>query len=273
MNREHLKSLEIDQWTTALCPQNNKGAEDLTQRIHIDEIVEESIQGYSGGVFRCIGDNGESYFLKGLGVGRPDLAKEWICANLAKAFGLPIADFALAEVCITLYEAFPGDWQRKIGHGTCFASREVKQTQWLEPATMAVSVPEQLQNDVLIFDRWIRNEDRTKGNPNLLWVPHLDELVVIDHNLAFDPDFTTESFFQHHIFASARKRICTDLATIAEYKERMEAALSDFHVWAETAKNEWPWRDLEETREFELDSDSLFAILNQYTTDQFWSMT
>ncbi len=78
--------------------QYNKGAEDLTQRIQIEEIVGESNQGRSGGVFRCIGDDEESYFLKGLGVGRPDLAKEWICANLARAFGLPVAGFALAEL-------------------------------------------------------------------------------------------------------------------------------------------------------------------------------
>ena len=245
----------------------------MTQRVQIDEIVGESIQGLSGGVFRCIGDDGESYFLKGLGVGRPDLAKEWICANLAKAFGLPIADFALVDVCETMYEAFSPDWQRRIGYGTCFASREVKQTQWLEPATMAAAVSKQLQNDLLVFDRWIRNEDRTQGNPNLLWVPRQDRLVVIDHNMAFDKDFTTKSFFKHHIFTSAKEQTFTDLATIAEYKERMEDALIDFHSWAETAQNEWPWRDLEESREFELDSNSLFAILNEYTTNQFWSMT
>ena len=245
----------------------------LTRRVQIEEVVDESIQGYSGGVFRCIGDDGKSYFLKGLGVGRLSLAKEWICANLAKAFGLPVADFALADVCITLYEAFPGDWQRRIGHGTCFVSREVRQSQWLEPATMSASVPKQLQNDVLVFDRWIQNEDRTKGNPNLLWVPHEDKLVVIDHNLAFDPEFTRESFFKYHVFSFAQDRVFSDLATIAEYKERMDSALTDFYRWAETAQNTWPWKDLEEAIEFELDSEALFAILNEYTTDRFWSMT
>ncbi|MGI9274582.1 MAG: HipA family kinase [Endozoicomonas sp.] len=81
------------------------------------------------------------------------------------------------------------------------------------------------------------------------------------------------SFFKHPVFNSAQDRIFSDLATIAEYKERMEAALTDFHKWTETAQNEWPWRDLEESMEFELDSETLFAILNEYTTDQFWSMT
>ena len=252
--------------------QYNKGAEDLTQRIQIEEIVGESNQGRSGGVFRCIGDDEESYFLKGLGVGRPDLAKEWICANLARAFGLPVAGFALADVCITMYESFSQDWQRRIGHGTCFASREVKNVQWLESGAMSAVVPEPLQNDLLVFDRWIRNEDRTRGNTNLLWVSRQDKLVVIDHNMAFDPDFETASFFRNHIFASAKKRVFSDLASIAEYQVKMQAALADFHQWAEIAQNEWPWLDLEETREFELDSDALFAILNEYSTDEFWSM-
>ena len=250
-----------------------RGAGNLTQRVQIDEIVGESIQGLSGGVFRCIGDDGASYFLKGLGVGRPDLAKEWICANLARAFGLPVADFALADVCEIMYEAFHPDLQRRIGYGTCFVSREVHQIEWFNPAAMTPKVPEQLQNDLLVFDRWIRNGDRTEGNPNVLWETRWEKLVVIDHNMAFDEDFTTESFFKHHLFNASRERICTDLATIAEYKERMETALTDFQLWAETAQKEWSWRDLEETREFELDSDSLFAILNEYSTDQFWSMT
>ena len=75
-------------------------------------------------------------------------------------------------------------------------------------------------------------------------------------------------FFRNHIFASAKKRVFSDLASIAEYQVKMQAALADFHQWAEIAQNEWPWLDLEETREFELDSDALFAILNEYSTDR-----
>ncbi len=62
------------------------------------------------------------------------------------------------------------------------------------------------------------------------------------------------------------------LLLLIEYQVKMQAALADFHQWAEIAQNEWPWLDLEETREFELDSDALFAILNEYSTDEFWSM-
>ncbi|WP_422136466.1 HipA family kinase [Endozoicomonas sp. ALD040] len=54
-------------------------------------------------------------------------------------------------------------------------------------------------------------------------------LLPIDHNLAFDPDFTRESFFKYHVFNSEQGRIFSDLATIAECKERMEVALTDFH--------------------------------------------
>ena len=69
----------------------------------------QSNQGRSGLVFALYGDDEERYFLKGLGVGRPDLANEWICANLARAFGLQVAYLALADVCITMYESFSQD--------------------------------------------------------------------------------------------------------------------------------------------------------------------
>ncbi len=205
----------------------------MTQRVQIDEVIAEAAQGKSGGVFRCIGDDGNIYYVKGYRVGRLDQAKEWICGNLAKAFGLPIADFCLVDVCEELYEVLPRELKH-IGFGPCFASREVSQNQWLERGVMAREVPKTWQNDVLVFDRWIRNEDRNQGNSNLLWVSHESQLVVIDHNLAFDPDFNVNDFFKLHVFSEARERVFGDLVAIAEYKMRMEKALLSFQSSIDT---------------------------------------
>ncbi len=46
------------------------------------------------------------------------------------------------------------------------------------------------RRDLVAFDWWIKNGDRQLteigGNPNLLWTPESDSMVVIDHNMAFD---------------------------------------------------------------------------------------
>ena len=103
-------------------------------------------------MFRCQGDDGHIYYVKGHNADRLDQAKEWICGNLAKSFGLPIADFCLVDICETLHEALPSEL-KPVGFGPCFASREVKQTQWLEPGVMAEAVLPNWQNDMLVFDR------------------------------------------------------------------------------------------------------------------------
>lgn len=58
-------------------------------------------------------------------------------------------------------------------------------------------VPDGIQQDVLVFDWWIHNGDRLLtergSNPNLFWNPASRELIVIDHNQAFDPDFDAAS--------------------------------------------------------------------------------
>lgn len=238
--------------------------------VQIEEVITELKQGYSG-VFRCLGTDQQYYYVKGHNVGRDDQAKEWICGNLAKAFGLPVADFCLAEVDECLYEYLPAPL-KKIGSGICFASREVKNAEWLQPNLIAHKVPPKLQNDLLVFDWWVKNGDRNYGNPNLLWVSNEKRLAVIDHNLTFDSDVTEKSFFEHHIFSEAKDRVFSDLAYIAEYRDKISKVILEFHPAVEVILDAWPWRDLEETRPFELDSAALLSILEEYKNRDFWSM-
>ncbi|MCW7555950.1 hypothetical protein NX722_25640 [Endozoicomonas gorgoniicola] len=238
--------------------------------VQIEEVLTELKQGYSG-VFRCLGADQQYYYVKGHNVGRDDQAREWICGKLAQAFGLPIADFCLAEIDECLHQYLP-DSMKKIGSGVCFASREVKHAEWLQPNLIAHKVSAELQSDLLVFDWWVKNGDRNYGNPNLLWVSNEEKLAVIDHNLAFDSEVTEESFFEHHIFSEAKHRIFTDLAHIAEYRDKIAQAISEFQPAVDVIKEVWPWRDLEETRPFELDSAALLAILEEYKNNDFWSM-
>ena len=65
--------------------------------LEVVEIIGRSEQGFTK-PYICRCDDGEVYFVKGRSATRRGLINEWLCANLADAFGLPIAPFALAEV-------------------------------------------------------------------------------------------------------------------------------------------------------------------------------
>ena len=60
-----------------------------------------------------------------------------------------------------------------------------------------------LQARIFVFDRIIRNMDRTDGNTNILLNASGSEIHVIDHNEAFDPAFDEEQFRTEHIFRGA----------------------------------------------------------------------
>ncbi|MDX9944074.1 MAG: hypothetical protein RBS35_04675, partial [Azonexus sp.] len=89
---------------------------------------------------------------------------------------------------------------------------------------------------MLVFDWWLHNEDRylteLGGNPNLLWDIQAEQLAVIDHNQAFDPDFDTAHFLASHVFSACWNRVSTDLVEQAKYLEKMETVLADLNAAA-----------------------------------------
>ncbi len=147
----------------------------------------------------------------------------------------------------------------------------VETVQWLEPA-VAPRVPVILQRDILVFDWWLHNLDRTLGNPNLLWHSERSELVVIDHNQAFDPVFTVGDFLAHHLFAGQRDKVFGDLAEQARYAERLIAAVS---VWDEACDNappEWWWENDEHDVPTLFDLVAARALVARCSTPDFWRM-
>ena len=124
---------------------------------------------------------------------------------MATDFGLPIAEYAIADVPDTLIAlGVRTDLRKDLGSGFVFASRLVPHALELTPTTRDL-VPDNVAMDVLVFDWWLKNEDRhlteSGGNPNLLWDTSGEKLTVIDHNLAFDPDFNVVNFLDSHVFA------------------------------------------------------------------------
>jgi len=236
-------------------------------RLTIVEIIKQAEQGLSS-PFLCRGDDGELYFVKGRASGRASLWAEWLGGHLGKALGLPIPPFCIAEVPAALIRECPQEL-RALGSGPAFASRNADACQWLETAA-STRVDATLQRDILVFDWWLHNGDRTHGNPNLLWHAGKGELVVIDHNQAFDIRFSIAEFWEHHLFSAQRDAVFGDLAEQARYGERLTAALS---VWTEACDNvppEWHWENDEQDLPCTFDPAAAKTLVARCSTPDFW---
>ena len=233
----------------------------------IVEIIKQADQGLSS-PFLCRGDDGELYFVKGRASGRASLWAEWLAGHVGRAFGLPIPRFCIAEVPAALIRECSPEL-RPLGSGPAFASNKVDDVQWLELAG-APAISPALQRDVMVFDWWLHNVDRTHGNTNLLWRSNNKALVVIDHNQAFDPGFKPADFWTHHLFAAQREAVFNDLAEQARYATRMMTALS---VWDEACDNvpsEWWWENDEQDVPARFDPVAARSLAARCATPDFW---
>lgn len=245
----------------------------MTNRLTIIEIQHRSEQGMTR-PFLCRCDDDQLYFVKGRAAGPRSLICEWLGGHLAKAFGLPVPDFAVAIAPPELLELHPDG--RDLGPLPLFASRQVLHVQEFSIAHLD-KVTEQLQRDVLAFDRWVNNGDRTlttrSGNPNLLWDNNRQELVVIDHNLAFEANFDTRSFSETHVFAGQISFLIQDLIEPLRLRERCRQALDVWSVACNTVPPEWWYADVEQTVPTSFDASAARALLGLYENESFWSLT
>jgi len=69
----------------------------MKQVVEINEVICRSTQGMSQ-PFICRDESGRKLWVKGSGWRSKELAAEWICAQLASEWGLPLADFSLVSV-------------------------------------------------------------------------------------------------------------------------------------------------------------------------------
>lgn len=237
----------------------------------IEEILRRSIHGVTR-PFVCRGDDGALYYVKGRGAGRRSQICEWVAARLATAFGLPIAEYALAEVPVELVEAQAFPEINDLGCGIVFASRESPHPQELTVTTRDL-VSDGLAMDVLVFDWWLHNEDRHMtglgGNPNLLWDMQEDALVVIDHNQAFDRDFRAEDFLESHVFAGYWNRIYGDHVERERYQSRLAALLPSLPGIRASIPDAWWFVD--EGVPADVTWDEIVTCLERCRREDFWN--
>lgn len=212
--------------------------------VQVTEIISRTSQGATQ-PFLCRGTDGALYYAKGRGAGRKSLVAEWLAGSLAQAFGLPIAPFAVGEVDEALIQ-YGAPELTDLGAGYVFLSQRVENV--MEISWLSIpDVPLQTQMDILVFDYWVQNQDRMLtelgGNPNLLWDPSRKQVVVIDHNLAFDLEFDNPTFFSSHVFARSWDHVVGDLVERQLYEDRLQATLSRFDDICDKMPDSWWWLD------------------------------
>ncbi|MCF6281498.1 MAG: hypothetical protein L3J28_04670 [Candidatus Polarisedimenticolaceae bacterium] len=240
--------------------------------VDIVEIIRRSDQGITK-PFICRGDDDEIYFVKGYSAGRHSLFSEWIAGKLGLAMGLPIAPFSLVNVP---EELLLFDVQGKfsdLGAGIAFGS--CKQSVTELSYSVLSDIPVQTKRDLLVFDWWLKNGDRNYsqqgGNPNLFWQPGEKELVVIDHNQAFDQSIGREDFFKFHIFNEEASTLCDDFIYREEYNRRFSAALQQWGAIVAEIPGSWYFADNEMTVPANFNIETAFESLSRYTHDDFWN--
>jgi hypothetical protein len=258
----------------------------MTPPLTIIEVLGRSEQGMTR-PFLCRADDGRLYYVKGRYAGWRSLCCEWVAGNLARAMGLRVPDFAIAEVPRLLVEGSDRPDIRDLGAGPVFASalrEKAREITWAEAQGWSAEV----RARVLVCDRWVQNEDRSLsalgGNPNLLIT--VEEAVAdtagrtpkralyrpclwaFDFNLAFDPDFDTQRFLGGHIFESSP--VSAELRS--EMERRMAAALAELPRLFERMPVEWLYLDGDESLPVHLDQKEVYNTLNRPFADPeaFW---
>jgi hypothetical protein len=120
-----------------------------------------------------------------------------------------------------------------------------------------------------VFDYWVRNADRNLteqgGNPNLFYKQSSLDLIVLDHNLAFDNDFLKQDHRELH----ACKRFWSaqfDFESQQKYEERMRDSLQHWEYLISNIPSDWKV----EVTGFDGFINQLKLILDKYKTNLFW---
>ena len=173
----------------------------------VTQIIRILQQGVTSPIL-CKTFDGVEYCCKGVHAGFATLCKEWICANIARHLQLPIPEFEILDVPLRLFETWNsakgGNAPRLVNSGCpyVFGSRIVGDVKDVLNSNelKAKRVDVGTMGRILMFDRMIRNCDRTDWNSNLLMTSSRFPLIyIIDHNSAFDKSFDRDEFMRNHI--------------------------------------------------------------------------
>lgn len=244
-----------------------------TEIVEIIEIIGRSEQGVTR-PFICRGADDQVYFVKGRGATRHGQICEWVAGQLALRLGLPVAPFRLVHVSEELLSIAMRDDVDDLGVGLAFGSCKLPVVELSK--SHLFHVPDGTQRDVLAFDWWVRNADRSLsdlgGNPNLFWDVSQEALVVIDHNQAFDLTCTDDEFIDVHAFWVQSNTLFHDWVMQQAYADRFMQVMADWADICNTVPPEWLFVDDEQTVPTGFDFDAVKRMLLRCRNNGFWSL-
>ncbi|WP_322406007.1 HipA family kinase [Idiomarina sp. PL1-037] len=211
--------------------------------IEIKEIIRPLEQG-STRPFLCVADDGKKYVVKGQRTTNKQLISEYVCAHLAKRFGLPLPNFKVAYIDSTVIK-YNEEAQDSLGEGDAFASEFIDGLQEVNYQLM-MNFGQEVAANLFIFDLWVRNGDRTLsmkgGNPNVFYQPAEQRFWALDHNLAFDDSFEFYDFTKDHLGRDAwiQQR---DLLSRQLYQDRASNCLRQLDEIFSRVPDEWDLTD------------------------------
>lgn len=238
----------------------------IQDRIRVVEIIEPIKSGQTQ-PYRCRLEDERLYAVKGRNALPQGLLAETCTAVLGQAMGLPIPEFAIAELPVQLIDsAHDATITSSLGVGFGFASLWQEACEPVTP-TIRDRQPPALLATLYAFDHWVANGDRSlgvqMGNPNLLYRLSDREVVVFDHNLAFDGKYSADELTSH-----AGRRSWLSVGKRPDFlnalRDNMALARERYSDLISELPDEW----LEKVPDFLAGAD---AILDRSETDNFWA--
>ncbi len=197
--------------------------------------------------------------------GPTSLASELVCAVLARAAGLTVPDYGVAEVTREFAESAPDKEVRSLlraNIGANFATRYLGgRSTWLPSYSPRGELLERLEG-VITLDCALINGDRTHMKPNLLWDG--EDVVLIDHSLALPVhEWSDEQLEESPLMPERHVKRHATYKALFNQGQRYQALLD---VWMGL-----PWSDVAALRswippEWERkrgDVDRMFAFLER----------
>ena len=208
----------------------------------VKSILKVSEQGVSR-PYLCTDEEDRVRWCKGSHTGFRSVISEWICACMARRLGLPIPDFAILSLDVAMFRQWRGYQSNPVPeivtdfNSHVFASLDAEGCKdVVKPQFDLRHIDKTLLARIYLFDRLIHNTDRTDFNSNLLVN---GRVYIIDHNNAFDPEFSVGEFAAGHILRAYRDAMSEGdkAAFLREAAELVDGAFLD-EAWGEMPE-EW----------------------------------
>lgn len=210
------------------------------------------------------------------------LVAEWVAGHLGVEFGIPVPGIRILDGLSNALSMLPDRPGHMLDVGPAFGSIYIENSADLQYSAIR-NIDAKLKSDILIFDVWVKNDDRTLspvgGNVNLLHRIDTKQLVVFDHNLAFDTTLDTAAIVERHVFSGEnRGSDLTDWVERQDYEDRLARCYQQLDAIVDAMPAGWRTEATDQLiRQGRLQvgqdviDDVMSPILLTYTHEDFWT--